>query len=111
MWVQNSAMSLHLMPLKRLIGISITPDSDCFTCFKPERTNSEVGSNKDITNYAEWKKKRQLLSANINLKGYHNEGFNNNVPFLSIGSSLTDEEIVEYDRIVIKMLNTLETFE
>ena len=109
-WVQNSALTLHLMPIKRLIGISITPDSDCFTCFNPERTNSEVGSNRDIANYAEWKE-RQLLSANINLKGYRNEGLNNNIPFLSIGNSLTDEEIIEYDRIVIKMLNTLGTFE
>lgn len=109
-WVQSSALFLHQMPVRRLIGISITPESECFTCFKPERTNSVAGSNKDMTNYAEWKS-RQLLSPNINLKGYNNTYLKSSVPFLSIGSSLTDEEIIEYDRIVIKMLNTLGTFE
>lgn len=109
-WVQSSAMSLHQMPVRRLIGLSITPESEYFTCFKPERTNSVAGSNKDMTNYAEWKN-RQLLSPNITIKGYGNMSLNSSVPFLSIGSSLNDEEIIEYDRIVIKMLNTLGTFE
>lgn len=109
-WVQSSALYLHQMPVRRLIGISITPESECFTCFKPERTNNVAGSNKDMTNYAEWKS-RQLLSPNITIKGYRNGSLNSSVPFLSIGNSLTDEEIIEYDRIVIKMLNTLGTFE
>ena len=109
-WVQSSSIPLHKMPVRRLIGISITSESDCFTCFKPERTNNVAGSIKDMKNYAEWKR-RQLLSPNISLKGYANVGLQVSVPFLSIGSSLTDEEIIEYDRIVIKMLNTLGTFE
>lgn len=109
-WVKTTTTTFHKMPVRRLIGLSITPESDCFTCFNPERTNSIAGSNKDMTNYTEWKS-RQLLSSNINLKGYNNSGLVVSVPFLSIGSSLTDEEIIEYDRIVIKMLNTLRTFE
>lgn len=109
-WVKTTTTTFHKMPVRRLIGLSITPNSDCFTCFNPERTNSVAGSDKDMTNYAEWKN-RQLLSPNINIKGYNNSGLMSSVPFLSIGSSLTDEEIIEYDRIVIKMLNTLGTFE
>lgn len=109
-WVQSSSIYLNKMPVRRLIGLSITPDSECFTCFNPERTNSVAGSIKDMTNYAEWKS-RHLLSPNITIKGYHNQALKSSAPFLSIGSSLTDEEIIEYDRIVIKMLNTLGTFE
>lgn len=108
-WAQWDSSILNKMPTRRLIGLSITPESECFTCFRPERTNSKAGSSKDMTNYAEWKN-RQLLSPNINLKGYKNNLFTSSVPFLSIGSSLTDEEIIEYDRIVVKMLNTLGTF-
>lgn len=109
-WRQSSSLYQYAMPVRRLIGISITPTSTYFTTFKPERINNEAGSILDMTNYVEWKS-RKLLSSNISIKGFRNLSLTLPVPFLSIGSSLTDEEIIEYDRIVIKMLNTLGTFE
>lgn len=109
-WNQASALYEYAMPVRRLVGLSITPTSTYFTAFKPARINNTAGNRLDMTNYADWKS-RKLLSSNISIKGFSNRYLTLSVPFLSIGSSLTDEEIIEYDRIVIKMLNTLGTFE
>lgn len=70
------------------------------------KTNTESGSNKDMSNFSSWINGNTKLPDNINIKGLKNDCLTSTLSILSVGQGLTDSEMSEYSKLINEFMKS-----